>query len=81
MYGGDVFALVAFDAFDEDLGGGEFFGAAGFGRRGFCGFLLGVFFGAFLGVDREGGEILFYGFYVGSAYYHKARGYESCGPG
>lgn len=33
-----------------------------FGGGGFCGFLLGVFFGAFLGVEGEGGEVLFYCF-------------------
>jgi hypothetical protein len=65
LYGGDVFALVAFYAFDEDLGGGEFFGAARFGRGGFGGLLLRVFFGAFLGVEGEGGHVVFYGFCEG----------------
>lgn len=58
---GDVFALVAFDALDYDFGGGEFFGAAGFGGGGFGFLLFGVLFGAFLGVDREGGEVGCYG--------------------
>lgn len=58
---GDVFALVALDALDDDFGRGEFFGAAGFGGGGFCFFLFCVLFGAFLGVDREGGEVGCYG--------------------
>jgi hypothetical protein len=63
LHGGDVFALVALDALDEDFGGREFFGAPGFGGGGFCGFFLRVFFGAFLGVEGEGGEVLFDGFW------------------
>ena len=55
---GDVLALVALDALDDDFGGCAFFGLAGFGGFGFGGFLLGVFFGAFLCVDAEGGEVL-----------------------
>lgn len=54
--GRDVFALVALDALDEDFGGGFGFGGAGFEGEGPRGFLLGVFFGAFLGVEGEGGE-------------------------
>lgn len=49
--GRDVFAFVAFDALDEDFGGGFGFGGAGFESQCLCGFFLGVFFGAFLGVD------------------------------
>jgi hypothetical protein len=64
LYGGHVLALVALDALDQDFGRREFFSAPGFGGGGFCGFLLRVFFGAFLGVDGEGGEVLFYGFCV-----------------
>ena len=60
-----MFALVALDALDDDFGGGEFFGAAGFGGGGFCFFLFCVLFGAFLGVDREGGEIGCYGVWFG----------------
>jgi hypothetical protein len=56
-----VFAFVAFDAFYGYFGGGEFFGAAGFEGGGFCFFFLCVFFGAFLGVDGEGGEVCCYG--------------------
>jgi hypothetical protein len=63
LNGGDVFALVALDALDQDLGRGEFFSASGFGGGGFCSFLLGVFLGTFLGVEGEGGEVLFYGFW------------------
>jgi hypothetical protein len=63
LYRSDVFALVALYALNEDLRGGEFFGAAGFRRRGFGGFLLRVLFGAFLGVKGECGEVLFYGFW------------------
>jgi hypothetical protein len=55
---GDVLALVALDALDDDLAGRALFALAGLGRFGFGGFLLGVFFGAFLGVDGEGGEVL-----------------------
>jgi hypothetical protein len=63
LHGGDVFALVALDALDQDLRRCELFGAARFGGRGFGGFLLRVFFGAFLGIDGEGREVLFYGFW------------------
>jgi len=63
LHGGDVFALVALDALNEDLGRGELFGAASFCGRGFCGFLLRVFFCALLCVDGEGREVLGYGFY------------------
>jgi hypothetical protein len=55
---GDVFALVALDALDDDFGRGAFLRFARFGRFGFGGFLLGVFLGAFLGVDGERGEVL-----------------------
>jgi hypothetical protein len=50
---GDVLALVALDALDDDFGGCALFGLAGFGGFGFGGFLLGVFFGAFLRVNAE----------------------------
>jgi hypothetical protein len=62
LNGGNVFTLVALDALDENLGGCELLGATGFGGGGFCSFLLGVLFGAFLSIDGEGGEVLFYGF-------------------
>jgi hypothetical protein len=53
-----VFALVALDALDDDFGRCAFLALSRFGRFGFGGFLLGVFFSAFLGVDGEGGEVL-----------------------
>jgi hypothetical protein len=59
---GDVLALVALDALDDDFGGCALLALAGFGGFGFGGFLLGVFFGAFLRVDAEGGEVLGEGF-------------------
>lgn len=59
---GDVLALVALDALDDDLGGCALFRLARFGRFGFGGFLLRVFFRAFLGVDAERGEVLAEGF-------------------
>lgn len=59
---GDVLALVALDALDDDFGGCALLALAGFGGFGFGGFLLGVFFGAFLRVDAEGGEVLVEGF-------------------
>lgn len=59
MYRGDIFALVSLDAFDEDFGCGALLLRFGFCGGGFGGFLLCVFLGAFLGVDREGGEVLF----------------------
>jgi hypothetical protein len=59
---GDVFALVALDALDDDFGGCALLGLAGFGRERFGGFLLGVFFGAFLRIDAKGGEVLRQGF-------------------
>jgi hypothetical protein len=55
---GDVLALVALDALDDHFAGGALLGLARFGGLGFGGFLLGVFFGALLGVDGQGGEIL-----------------------
>jgi len=57
-----VLALVALDALDDDFGGCALFGLAGLGGFGFGGFLLGVFLGALLGVDAEGGEVLGQGF-------------------
>jgi hypothetical protein len=48
-----MLALVALDALDDDFGGGALLGLARFGGLGFGGFLLGVFFGALLGVDAE----------------------------
>lgn len=55
---GDVLALVALDALDDDFGGRALLALAGFGGFGFGGFLLGVFLGAFLRVDTERGEVL-----------------------
>lgn len=55
---GNVFAFVAFDSLDDDFGGGAFFCVSGFSCLGFGCFLLGVFFGALLGVDAQGGEVL-----------------------
>jgi hypothetical protein len=40
LHGGDVLALVALDALDEDFGGSAGFGVAGFCGGGFGGFLL-----------------------------------------
>lgn len=57
-----MLALVALDALDDDFGGGALLGLARFGGFGFGGFLLGVFFGALLGVYRQGGEVLGEGF-------------------
>lgn len=54
---GDIFPLVALDALDGDFRRGALFCLASFGCGGFGGFLLGVFFGAFLGVDTEGAEV------------------------
>jgi hypothetical protein len=59
---GDVLALVALDALDDDFGGRALLALAGFGGFGFGGFLLGVFLGAFLRVDAERGEVLVEGF-------------------
>ena len=56
LHSGDVFALVTFDALDEDFGRGAGFLGAGFRQRGFGFFFLRVFEGAFLGVDGEAGE-------------------------
>lgn len=61
-HGRYVFPLCAFDPLDYDLAGGARFGFALRGRGGFVGFLDGVFFGAFLGIDGEGGEVLCEGF-------------------
>lgn len=57
-----MLALVALDALDDDFAGGALLGLAGLGGFGFGGFLLGVFFGALLGVYAEGGEVLGEGF-------------------
>ena len=57
-----MLALVALDALDDDFGGGALLGLARFGGFGFGGLFLGVFFGALLGVDGEGGEVLGEGF-------------------
>lgn len=59
---GDVLALVALDALDDDFGGRALLALAGFGGFGFGGLLLRVFLGAFLCVDAEGGEVLGEGF-------------------
>jgi hypothetical protein len=57
-----VLALVALDALDDDFGGGALLGLARLGGLCFGGFLLGVFFGALLGVDAERGQVLGEGF-------------------
>lgn len=57
-----MLALVALDALDDDFGGCALFRLAGFGSFSFGSFFLGVFFGAFLRVDAEGGEVLGEGF-------------------
>ena len=57
-----MLALVALDALNDDFGGCALLGLAGLGGLGFGGFLLGVFFGALLGVYRQGGEVLREGF-------------------
>lgn len=57
-----VFALIALDAFDEHFGAGACLGGAGFSGGSFGGFLLRVFFSTFLGVEGQGGEVLFYCF-------------------
>jgi hypothetical protein len=59
LYRGDIFALVSLDAFDEDFRCSTLLLRFGFCGGGFGGFLLCVFLGAFLGVDGEGGEVLF----------------------
>jgi len=55
---GDVLALVALDALDDDFGGCALLTLARFSCLGFGGFLLGVFFGALLGVDGQRGKVL-----------------------
>ena len=57
-----MLALVALDALNDDFGGCALLGLAGLGGLGFGGFLLGVFFGALLGVYRQGGQVLGEGF-------------------
>jgi hypothetical protein len=54
---GHVFSFVPLDAFDDDFGGGAFFSVLGFLGGGFGGLLCRVLLSAFLGVDREGGEV------------------------
>lgn len=62
---GDVFPLVTLHALDQHLGLGLGFRRFGLGGRGFGFFLLGIFGGALLGVEGEGGEGGCYGFWNG----------------
>ena len=57
-----MFALVALDALDDDLGGRALLALARLGRFGIGGFLLGVFFRALLRVDAQAREVLREGF-------------------
>lgn len=54
----DEFPLVPLHALDVHFRGGALFALPRFLSFGFGGFLLGVFFGAFLRVYGEGGEVL-----------------------
>lgn len=58
---GDVFTLVALDALDDYGACGALLGFSRFGCFGLEGFLVGVLFGALLGIDGEGAEAGGYG--------------------
>lgn len=55
---GDVFALVALDALDDDLARGALLGLLALGGFSFGSLLRGVLLRALLGVDAEGAEVL-----------------------
>ena len=73
-----MLALVALDALDDDFARGALLAFARFGCFGFGGFLLRVFFGAFLRVDGEGGEVGGQGF--GAVELGVLRGRVRCEP-
>lgn len=55
---GDMLPLIALDALDDDLARSTLLALPRLCCFGLGGFLLCVFFGALLGVDAEGGEVL-----------------------